>query len=62
VGSVQAGYAPLLLALGSPLARYLLLRVIGDLEILFPTQTAALGVLRNELAWQAAIGPLGGGL
>ncbi len=61
-GGVQVGYVPLLLALGSPLARYLLLRVIGNLEILFHARISALGVLRNELAWQAAIGPLGGGL
>ena len=60
-GGVQVGYAPLLLALGSPLARQLLLHVVEQLSHLFPTRVATLAVLRNELAWQAAIGPLGGG-
>ena len=61
-GSVQVSYTPLLLAVGSPLARHLLLHVIQDLESLFPTQGATLAVLRNELAWQTTIGPLGGGV
>ncbi|MCJ7738952.1 MAG: hypothetical protein MUQ10_16825 [Anaerolineae bacterium] len=60
-GGVQMGYAPLLLGLGSPLARHLLLHVVERLGHLFPAQVATLAVLRNELAWQAAIGPLGGG-
>jgi hypothetical protein len=60
-GSVRVGYAPLLLALGSPLARNLLLRVVEELETLFPAQVGTLAVLRNELAWQTTIGPLGGG-
>jgi hypothetical protein len=57
---VHLGYAPLLLALGSPLARHLLLRVVDRLIILFPGQVAHLSVLRGELAWQAVIGPVGG--
>jgi len=57
---VMLGYAPLLLALGSPLARHLLLHVVDRLTALFPDQEAHLSVLRGELAWQAVIGPLGG--
>jgi hypothetical protein len=59
-GGVRLGYAPLLLSLGSPLARQLLLHVIDRLTALFPDQTAHLSVLRGELAWQTMIGPLGG--
>ncbi len=57
---VHLGYAPLLLALGSPLARHLLLRVVDRLIALFPGHVAHLSVLRGELAWQAVIGPVGG--
>ena len=57
---VHLGYAPLLLALGSPLARHLLLRVVDRLIALFPGQVAHLSVLRGELAWQTVIGPVGG--
>jgi hypothetical protein len=57
---VQLGYAPLLLALGGPLSRHLLLRVVDRLTALFPDQAPQLSVLRGELTWQAAIGPIGG--
>ena len=57
---VQIGYAPLLLSLGSPLARHLLLNVVDRLVVLFPEQATHLSVLRAELAWQAVLGPLGG--
>lgn len=57
---VMLGYAPLLLALGSPLSRHLLLYVVDRLTALFPDQEAHLSVLRGELAWQAIIGPVGG--
>jgi hypothetical protein len=57
---VRIGYAPLLLSLGSPLARHLLLNVVDRLAILFPEQATRLSVLRGELAWQTVIGPLGG--
>ena len=57
---VHLGYAPLLLALGSPLSRLLLLRVVDRLIALFPGREAHLSVLRGELAWQTVIGPLGG--
>jgi hypothetical protein len=59
-GGVRLGYAPLLLSLGSPLARYLLLHVVDRLTALFPGQEAHLSVLRGELAWQAMVGPVGG--
>ena len=58
--TVRLGYVPLLLSLGSPLARHLVLHVIARLVTLFPDQTARLSVLRGELTWQAIIGPLGG--
>jgi hypothetical protein len=57
---VQMGYAPLIMSLGSPLARHLLLKVVDRLTILFPEQSTRLSVLRGELAWQAIIGPVGG--
>ena len=59
-GGVRLGYAPLLLTLGSPLARHLLLHVVDHLTALFPDQAAHLSVLRGELAWQAMVGPVGG--
>ena len=60
-GGVRLGYVPLLLALGSPLARHLVLHVVDRLQSFFPEQASRLNVLRSELAWQATIGPLGGG-
>ena len=57
---VRIGYAPLLLSHGSPLARHLLLNVVDRLIALFPDQAAHLSVLRGELAWQTAVGPVGG--
>jgi hypothetical protein len=57
---VRIGYAPLLLGLGSPLARHLLLNVVDRLTVLFPEQATRLSVLRGELAWQTVIGPVGG--
>jgi hypothetical protein len=59
---VQVGYTSLLMALRSPLARPLLLRIVERLRELFPQQSAHLDVLRAELAWQAFVNPLGGGL
>jgi hypothetical protein len=59
-GCVRLGYAPLLLTLGSSLARHLLLHVVDHLTTLFPDQAAHLSVLRGELAWQAMVAPLGG--
>ena len=60
-GGVQLGYVSLLLALESPLARHLLLHVIEHVQTLLPEHTAQLAVLREELAWQTTITPLGGG-
>jgi len=57
---VQLGYVPLLLALGSPLVRHLVLHAVDRLIAFFPDQAARLSVLRGELTWQAVIGPLGG--
>ena len=58
---IRLGYVPLLLALGSPLARHLVLHVLDRLPGLFPEQASRLDVLRGELVWQATIAPLGGG-
>lgn len=58
--AVRIGYAPLLLSLGSPLARHLLLNVVDRLSALFPEQATRLSVLRGELTWQAVMGPVGG--
>ena len=60
-GGIRLGYVPLLLALGSPLARYLVLHVVDRLQGLFPEHAPRLDVLRGELAWQTTIAPLGGG-
>ena len=60
-GRVQMGYAPLLLSIGSPLARHLLLlHIVDQLTALFPGQATYLSVLRGELAWQTMIAPVGG--
>lgn len=61
-GRMQVGYAPLLLVQGGATGRYLLLRVIDRLTALFPAQAAALAVLHNQVAWQAIVSPVGGGL
>ena len=61
-GQLRLGYAPLLLAQGSPLARHLLLQIIERLSELFPDQSETLSVLRHEWAWQACIQPMGGGV
>jgi hypothetical protein len=60
-GGIRLGYVPLLLAMGSPLARHLVLHVLDRLQGLFPERAPRLDVLRGELAWQATIAPLGGG-
>ena len=60
-GGVQLGYVPLLLGLESPLARHLLLHIIEHVQVLLPEHRPQLTVLREELAWQTTITPLGGG-
>ena len=60
-GGVQLGYVPLLLGLESPLARHLLLHIIEQVQTLLPEHRSQLTVLREELAWQTTITPLGGG-
>jgi len=57
-GGARLGYAPLLLAHGSPLARQLLLRTIEQLEALCPAARPQLRVLRTGLAWRAGVEPL----
>lgn len=58
-GGVRLGYAPLLIAHGSPLARHLLLNIIERLETLCPQAGPALRVLKASVAWRAAVDPLG---
>lgn len=58
-GGVRLGYAPLLLAHGNPLARHLLLNVIARLEALCPQACPPLEVLKVNVAWRAAVEPLG---
>lgn len=58
---VRLGYAPLLLGQGSPLARHLLLGIVQRLGDLLPGEVERLAVLHHEWAWQASIGPMGGG-
>ena len=60
-GQLRLGYAPFLLAQGSPLARHLLLHIVEQLSELFPDQRETLSVLRHEWTWQACIQPMGGG-
>ncbi|MGQ9681771.1 MAG: hypothetical protein ACUVX9_04450 [Anaerolineae bacterium] len=56
---VRLGYAPLLIAHGSPLARHLLLNLIERLESLCPQAGPPLQVLKANVAWRAAVEPLG---
>ncbi len=58
-GGVRIGYAPLLIAHGSPLARHLLLNIIERLEKLCPQASPQLQVLKVNVAWRAAVEPLG---
>ena len=60
-GGVRLGYVPLLLALESPLTQHLLLHIIEQVQTLLPEHRSQLTVLREELAWQTTITPLGGG-
>ena len=60
-GGVQMGYVPLLLAVGTPLVRHLLLHIVTNMQSLFPEHSAHLNVLHGELRWQAYVNPLGGG-
>ncbi len=58
-GNLRLGYAPVLMAFGSPLARHLLLTVIDRLAALCPEASRRLEVLRASVAWRAAVEPLG---
>jgi len=55
----RVAYAPLLLAQGSPLALYLLRRVVERLLALFPSYASMLSVLQDNLVWQSQIAPIG---
>ena len=58
-GNPRVGYAPLLVAHGSPLVRHLLLNVVECLEGLYPQAHAQLQVLKVNVAWRATVEPLG---
>ena len=55
----RMAYASFLLAQGQALTPHLLLRVIEQLEELFPQESQSLSVLRSNLAWKAVITPAG---
>ncbi len=58
-GGLRLGYAPLLVAHGSPLAAHLLLKTIEYLEGLCPAAGPRLRVIRDSVAWRAVVEPLG---
>jgi hypothetical protein len=58
-GRLNLRYAPLLLAQNNPLASSLLITVIDELAALFPTNSAQLTVMRNNLAWKSMVQPAG---
>lgn len=58
-GRLNLRYAPLLLAQSNPLAFSLLIAVIDQLATLFPTNSAQLTVMRNNLAWKSMVQPAG---
>lgn len=55
----RIAYASFLLAQGQALTPHLLLRVIEQLEELFPRESQSLSVLRSNLAWKAVVTPAG---
>lgn len=55
----QLAYAPVLLALGSPLSLHLLRFVSEQLVELLPGQSKLLAIVRDNLIWRAQVGPFG---
>ena len=60
--SWRLSYLPYLLNRNTPEARYLILRVLGNLRHLFttPEQTRILELISDEVIWNNQITPLGG--
>jgi hypothetical protein len=58
-GRLNLRYAPLILAQNNPLAPPLLIAVIDQLAALFPSNSAQLTVMRNNLAWKSIVQPAG---
>jgi hypothetical protein len=58
-GRLNLRYAPLILAQNNPLAPSLLITVIDQLAALFPSSSAQLTVMRNNLAWKSIVQPAG---
>ncbi len=56
-GQFGVGYVPHLLAHSHPLIGELLLTLSNQLESLFPAESAALAVIRTNLAWQLKVQP-----
>lgn len=54
-GRFTVGYVPHLLAHGHPLIEQLLLSLSDQLARLFPEESAALSVIRNNLAWKLKV-------
>ena len=54
-GRFTVGYVPHLLAHGHPLIEQLLLNLSDRLARLFPEESAALSVIRNNLAWKLKV-------
>jgi hypothetical protein len=58
-GRLNLRYAPLILAQNNPLAPSLIIAVIDQLASLFPSSSAQLAVMRNNLAWKSMVQPAG---
>jgi len=58
-GRLQVVYLQTLASMGHPLARPLMRRILERLMVLYPRDAGRLEVLGDNLAWKAAIEPLG---
>ncbi len=58
-GQVRLRYAPLLLGMNNPLIPQLLINLVDQLTVQFPSQSRQLTVMRNNLAWKSIVQPVG---
>jgi len=56
---LRLAYLPMLAAMSSPLAPYLVLQIIDQLGHLFPHEAQRLAVLGSNLAWKSRVEPIG---
>lgn len=56
---VRLRYAPVLISMNNPLVPQLLINIVDQLTLLFPSQTRQLAVMRNTLAWKSIVQPVG---